>query len=315
MLIALLLASIYMGWNLGANDTANCVGTAVGSGIISYKRAVLLVAVAVVAGAVLEGGKVMNTMGKGIIIGHLADADILIALITGGLFVTFATLYSLPVSTTQAIVGSLVGVGVVNYGFSADKINFAKVGDIALSWVISPFLAAILAFFLYFIILKIQKRVRNIMLYNRVMYILVLVSVVYVSYSLGANNIGNVVGPIYNVFPHRLLLQVIGALGIALGVITFSKGVVTTIGKSITPLDVGGAFSAQMSGAIGMHFFAMIGIPVSASQAVVGAVIGVGLVRGMHSVSMKKILEIIIGWVATPTVSAILAIIAYKIFR
>ena len=99
----------------------------------------------------------------------------------------------------------------------------------------------------------------------------------------------------------------------AVGAFTFGSRVTDTVGKSITPLDYGGALSAQLAAAFGVHLFSMAGIPVSTSQAVVGGVIGVGLTKGMRAVSTRKISRIFLGWVITPTCAAAFAAIVYRL--
>jgi PiT family inorganic phosphate transporter len=99
----------------------------------------------------------------------------------------------------------------------------------------------------------------------------------------------------------------------AVGAITFGSRVTDTVGKSITPLDYGGALSAQMAAAFGVHLFSMAGIPVSTSQAVVGGVIGVGLTKGMSAVSGRKIITIFLGWIITPACAAGFAALVYRL--
>ena len=99
----------------------------------------------------------------------------------------------------------------------------------------------------------------------------------------------------------------------AVGAWTFGSRVTDTVGKSITALDYGGAFSAQFAAAFGVHLFSMMGIPVSTSQAVVGGVIGVGLTKGMRAVSMGKIKTIFAGWIITPLCAAVFAALLYKL--
>ena len=143
---------------------------------------------------------------------------------------------------------------------------------------------------------------------------LAIISACYVAYSMGANNAGNAVGPIanLNIFPPKVLL-LIGGVSIAVGAITYGEKVADTVGKGITPLDIPGAFVAQVSSAFGMHLFSMFGIPVSTSSAIVGAVVGVGLVKGARSISKKTILTILIGWVLTPTLAGTVSFMLYKL--
>jgi PiT family inorganic phosphate transporter len=133
---------------------------------------------------------------------------------------------------------------------------------------------------------------------------------------MGANNAGNAVGPIanLNIFPPTLLLF-IGGISIAVGAITFGKKVADTVGKGITPLDIPGAFVAQVSSAFGMHLFSLFGIPVSTSSAIVGAVVGVGLVKGARAISKKTIATILVGWVLTPTLAGSFSFLLYKVLK
>lgn len=136
----------------------------------------------------------------------------------------------------------------------------------------------------------------------------------YVSYSLGANDVGNAIGPLLIKYPDRgIYLALLGGIAMATGALTFGHRVTDTVGKSITPLDLYGALAAQGSAAFGVHLFSMLGIPVSTSQAIVGAVIGVGLTKGMRAVSKRKIIEIIVGWIITPSCAAIFAALMYRL--
>jgi PiT family inorganic phosphate transporter len=130
---------------------------------------------------------------------------------------------------------------------------------------------------------------------------------------MGANNAGNAVGPIANLgIIHPKLLLLIGGISIAVGAATYGEKVADTVGKGITPLDIPGAFAAQVSSAFGMHLFALLGIPVSTSSAIVGAVVGVGLVKGMKAISKKTIVTILLGWLLTPTLAAVSAFLLYR---
>ena len=94
-LIPLLLSGFYVGWNIGANDAGNCIGTAVGSGLLTYRKAAILVSVFAVLGAILQGESVMETVGKGIVTTELSVTAVIIALLCSGLFVTVATMLRL----------------------------------------------------------------------------------------------------------------------------------------------------------------------------------------------------------------------------
>ena len=335
--IVLILAGFYVGWNIGANDAANCIGTTVGARIVSYRQAVGIMAIFVILGGVLQGHHVMKTVGKGIVISEassyesyndkeagaefkaffpdnrLPDKAILIALLSAGFFVTLATFSSIPVSTSQAIVGGVAGVGIGIVGLNASYFKLGVLLKIFSAWVISPVLTMMLAFGFYLLLTRVLRKVTSLM-WSRALGISVVISAAYVSYSLGANDVGNAIGPLLSKYPDKgLWLALLGGIAMAVGAITFGARVTDTVGKSITPLDYSGALAAQLSAAFGVHVFSMMGIPVSTSQAVVGGVVGVGLTKGMRAVSVGKISTIFLGWVITPVCAAAFAAIAYRL--
>jgi PiT family inorganic phosphate transporter len=307
----LLGASSYVGWNIGANDTANCIGTTVGCGLLSFKRAAILVAVFAILGAMLQGHHVMHTIGKGIVKTDLNYLAVCVALICSGFFVTLATFFRIPTSTSQAIVGGVVGIGLA----VGAEIDFSKFILIAESWIICPLLVMALAFGLMHLIRLVLNRFEtSSILFQQTFGYLAIISGCYVAYSMGANNAGNAVGPVanLNIFPPKVLLF-IGGVSIAVGAWTYGQKVADTVGKGITPLDIPGAFVAQVSSAFGMHLFSMLGIPVSTSSAIVGAVVGVGLVKGAGGIRLKTILSILIGWVLTPSLAGTVSYLFYKV--
>jgi PiT family inorganic phosphate transporter len=337
LIIVLLAAAFYVGWNIGANDAANCIGTTVGAQIISYRKAALLMSVFVILGGTLQGHHVMKTVGKGIVITEpavyaehhgepapatldeffperrLSDRAILVALLSAGIFVTLATFTSTPVSTSQAIVGGVAGTGLGVVGAQAEYFKLDVLLRILGAWVVSPVLTMVLAFLLYLLLAQIVRRAR-IRLVSNTMGIAVLASAAYVSFSLGANDVGNAIGPLLNRFPDKgPHLAALGGIAMAAGALTFGQRVTDTVGKSITQLDYSGALAAQLSAAVGVHLFSMLGIPVSTSQAIVGGVIGVGLTKGARAVSTSKILTIFAGWVITPTCAALFAWGLYRL--
>ena len=335
--VILIFAGLYVGWNIGANDAANCIGTTVGAQIISYRKAVLIMAFFVILGGVMQGHHVMKTIGKGIVVSdaatyqernqvppgpefksyfpedRLPDRAILAALLSAGVFVTLATFARVPVSTSQAVVGGVAGAGLGIVGANAAYFQLGTLLRIFGAWVVSPLLTMVLAFALYYLLGLLLRRLHSIS-WSRALALLVLCSAAYVSYSLGANDVGNAIGPLLSKYPDKgVWLALLGGVAMAVGAITFGSRVTDTVGKSITPLDYGGALAAQFAAAFGVHFFAMAGIPVSTSQAVVGGVVGVGLTKGARAVSGKKVATIFLGWVITPACAALFAALVYRL--
>ena len=148
----------YMAWNIGANDVANSMASAVGAKAITIKQAVFIAAILNVVGATFIGAHVTQTIRKGIVSTDiLQDPQValigaLSALLAAALWVSFATWKSLPVSTTHSIVGAMVGFGIMAGGFSV--INWGKLGAVVLSWVISPIFSLIIAFVMLKLIIR-----------------------------------------------------------------------------------------------------------------------------------------------------------------
>jgi len=146
----------YMAMNIGANDVANNVGPAVGSNALTLTGAIIIAGIFEASGALLAGGEVVGTIKKGIIDpGMIPNADVFIwvmmaALLAGAFWLNLATAVGAPVSTTHSIVGGVLGAGIAAGGW--DIANWATMGKIAASWVISPILGGIVAaLFLYWI--------------------------------------------------------------------------------------------------------------------------------------------------------------------
>jgi PiT family inorganic phosphate transporter len=148
ILIAGYAVGLYMAWNIGANDLANSMASAVGAKAITVRQAVVIAGSLNLLGAAFIGSHVTDTIRSGIVSPeaitdpHTAIVGALSALLSAALWVSFATWKSLPVSTTHSIVGAMVGFGLVTYGWSS--IQWGKLGGVVLSWVISPLFALII---------------------------------------------------------------------------------------------------------------------------------------------------------------------------
>ena len=149
LLIFASLVGAYMALNIGANDVANNVGPAVGSGALTLGAAIGLAAVGEAAGALLAGGNVVGTIKSGIINPSLVhDAQTFVwlmagALAAGAIWLNFATWMGAPVSTTHSIVGGILGAGIAAGGLGIA--NWSKMGAIVASWVISPVMGGVIA--------------------------------------------------------------------------------------------------------------------------------------------------------------------------
>ena len=328
-----LTSGLFLGWALGANDAANVFGTAVGTRMIRFSTAATICTIFVILGAVYSGAGAAGTLGKLGAIDALAGS--FVAALSAALAVYLMTLAGLPVSTTQAIVGAIIGWNLFS-GTTTDTNSLVK---ILTTWLVCPLLAAVIAMGLFKLTAAVLSRVKLHLLrtdaYTRLGLLL---AGAFGSYSLGANNIGNVMGvfvpssPFIDfeiaglfTFSSTQQLFLLGAIAIGVGVLTYSKRVMMTVGSNIMPLSPVTAWVVVMAHSLVLFLFASQGlesflishglpsiplVPVSSSQAVVGAVLGIALLKGGRRIRWRVLGSIGAGWMVTPMIAGIVCFIS-----
>ena len=331
VILLFLSSGLFLGWALGANDAANVFGTAVGTRMVSWRNAAIICSIFVILGAVISGAGTSQTLGKLGAITALPGA--FMTALSAGFSVFVMTKSGLPVSTSQAIVGAIIGW---NF-FSNQATDTSTLAKILSTWIICPLLAAVIAI----VILKISKyfgRKMNLSLIRLDAYkrIALIFAGALGAYSLGANNIANVIGVFIPVQPLAELklgsfsfsstqqLFLLGGLAIAFGVCTYSKKVMLTVGSDLGQLSSTSALVAVISHSIVLFLFASQGleallsgyglptiplVPVSSSQAVVGAIVGISILQGITAVKWNVLGKIIVGWIVTPIFAGIVCFI------
>jgi PiT family inorganic phosphate transporter len=397
---------IFMAWGIGANDVANAMATSVGSKAITIKQAVILAAIFEFAGAYLAGGEVTKTIRKGIVSLDAFEGNVdlmiwgmLASLLAAGTWLLIASLKGWPVSTTHSIVGAVIGFAAV--GVSADAVNWSTVGNIVLSWVISPIIAGVIAFAVFksiqkfvintseplknaikygpvylfmvgFIIalVTIKKGLKHvgidvnggmefvyaallgaiiafigIMLIRRIKFdekaekrfhsvnvekifaILMIFTASAMAFAHGSNDVANAVGPMAAVIsaaqsgelssqsalPSWVLL--VGGIGIVIGLATLGYKVIATVGKNITELTPSRGFAAEIGAATTVVLASYTGIPISTTQTLVGAILGIGLARGIAAIDLRVVGNIFMSWVITLPAGAFLSILFFYFLK
>ena len=300
--------------------------------MVRFTTAALICGVFVVLGAFVSGTGAAQTLGKLGAVNALGGS--FMAALAAGLTVYWMTKLGLPVSTSQAIIGSIIGWNL----FSDSYTDISSLLKILSTWIICPLLSGVIAALL-FTLAKIFVRKIGVGLirmdgYTRLALIL---AGAFGAYSLGANNIANVMGVFVPVAPFPDLqfgqdfsvssaqqLFLVGGLAIAVGVFTYSKRVMMTVGSELMTLTPLAAWVAVMSHSIVLFLFASERleqllanmslptiplVPVSSSQAVVGAVIGIGMLQGGREIQWPRIYGIVRGWVITPVISCLLCFV------
>ena len=315
IIVLTILMGLAVGWSIGANDAANSLGTAVGSKVLTLKQAIILICIFGFLGAVLQGSHVTKTIGKGIIRMDLLSKDLatyvaLVASFGACAWVILATYWKMPISTSHSIVGAVAGAGLaIN-----TPIKWKVLGDIFICWICTPLGAALLGYVFYLIFKRVLYSIIPRRYFRVTMSALIIVSGCYVAYTWGANDVANSVGVMVGAKILTPNLSIIlGGIAIVIGIVTWGHKVIETIGSEITQLLPIMAFSAQLASAINVHVYTLFGIPVSTSHSIVGAIFGVGLVRGVRVVNIRILKEIIVCWLATPFISGIITFVVLKI--
>ena len=328
MIILFLSSGLLLGWSLGANDAANVFGSAVGSKMVSFRQAAIISSIFVIIGSVVQGTGASDTLGRlGAV--NAIGGSFTVAL-AAAIVVFMMTKFALPVSTTQAIVGAIIGWNL----FTGNPTDATTLTNILSTWVSGPVLGAVFAVILY-ILLKTVKRKSAIHLVRFESYIrtgLIIVGA-FGAYSLGANNIANVMGvfvPAFNLHPLDLKLFtlssqqqlfLLGSLAIAAGIITYSRRVMEQVGNNIMELSSESALVVVLSQALVLFIFSSSGlsaflrnaglpaipmVPVSSTQVMIGSIIGIGLYSGARNINFRILGEIAAGWILTPLIAGIL---------
>jgi inorganic phosphate transporter, PiT family len=394
--IAAIIIGFYMAWNIGANDMANSMASAVGAEAITLKQAIFIGSILCFIGATFAGSKVTETIQKGIVDPSGIDnleiviKGLLASLVAASLWITLSTWFAWPVSTTHSIVGALVGFGFFVSGPAS--INWQRLTGIVISWVASPLFAGVLGFILFRIIskyiLSVDERekaslriipvfiglalfmvasslffktpIGQMMKFNTteslvfaliiafigtvfgffgvrrairrkrdtedIFKLVQIMTSCYVAFSIGTNDVANAMGPvagIFNILKENTLraqveipitLLALGGFGIAVGIFTWGYRVIETVGRKITHLTNSRGFSIDFAAATSVLLASRLGMPVSTTHAVIGAVCGIGLARGLDAVDFRVVRKIVISWIATVPAAAVTCILFFKLF-
>jgi inorganic phosphate transporter, PiT family len=374
-LFVALAVGFYMAWNIGANDVANAFGTTVGSGALTFRRALLLAAIFEFSGAFFVGSHVANTIRGEIVQPVLFLASpmdfavgMLAALMAASLWLNLASYFGQPVSTTHAVIGAVIGFGMVAHG--PDSIQWYKLSRIAASWFVSPLAGALLGYLLYSLVRRTVIASRHpiesakvavpigmaavvfILAYSifsgvlrrltadgmpstlplpalvlgasvisaisagclgrwltsKRAYVvngmadefrvverwfgrLQVVTACYMAFAHGANDVANAIAPIagilnavqgnmteITIIPAWILA--FGGLGIVIGLATYGHKVIEAVGSKITEITPMRGFCAAFGTATTVLVCSRMGMPISTTFVLVGAVMGIGFARG-----------------------------------
>ncbi len=344
MIYLLLFAGLFMGWSLGTNDAANAFGTAVATRVVKYRTAVIIIAVCVIIGAVIGGdqniGKISDLAASNQVLATTQQVEDAVAedsvetlrlksalkaaiiFLCSAVTVFVMSYLKFPVSANQSITGAIIGWGLCYADYSDPQvlaINLPQIGKFASTWLLNPLGACLISFVLVFLFNRfLGHRLSSLGGYDKLLKTGYLCAGAFASFSIGLNSSANVTalyfdaafaqtGVAANLLTDARLAAAIGGIAIAVGVLTFSKRVMMTVGSSIADINPIEGFLVILGMALTVVIMgSWMNIPVSTSQAVVGAVIGAGLTRGVRAVHFGVLKGIALAWISSPTVAGVL---------
>ncbi len=290
---AYLFLAAVVSFVISANNSSNSVGTLYGSKVTSYYKAAVFSGLMVLVGTLLEGWKMSGAIGGGFLDEPLTLEMSLMVLLSTAILLFLFTHFSMPLSASQLLVGSIIGVA---FAFSW-KVNRDFLLLVLTSWVLTFILAMLLSLLIYYILLLISHRATPFSM-SRFYTVSLFLGSAFIAYTLGANTIGLVAS-----LDLSYASIIISALAALFGVIIYGRKTAVTVGKRITSLDPPRAFSAQLATAIIVEAFTQFHLPASITQAVIGGIIGTGLIKGYRELNGKTLKSLLLSWLVAPLVA------------
>jgi len=301
-LFLLFVTGLFISAILGANNASACFGANVGAGFVRYRTAAVLAALGVFLGVIIEGAKLSRAVYHGVL-GEVSMEAMTIIMVTAMIIIGVATIFRLPLSLSESLIGSAVGIGIgsqinVNWRFTLTVFAF---------WVINPFFSAILSVAICRMLSYATSRVKNTLTLNYIYGKVASALSFYVAYVLGANTLGLVSGIYAPFMPIKEIIPLLFGLAAALGIYFLSRGITESVGREIIGLSPVTALVSQLSGAITVHLFTQFGLPVSITQAQVGGILGIGIAKRIVFMNKRKSRNIILGWMLAPLAGVVIS--------
>lgn len=327
-----LSSGLFLGWSLGANDAANIFGTAVGSKMVRFKFIAAVASVFVILGAVFGGSGTSATLENLGAVDALAGAFMVALSAAVSVYMMIRT--GITVSTSQAIVGAIVGWNL----YAGRETDLSTLAQIVSTWTVCPLISGVVAIFLYLLSKKIQKcSSMHLLMRDQLTRIGLVLTAAVGAYALGANNIANVVGvfiqscsfkelhfgDVLTLSPIQVLF-LLGAIAISVGIWTYSHKVIKTVGNNLMRMSPTVALIIVLSQASVLLLFSSVSlhdwlessslptiplVPVSSTQAVIGAILGIGLIKGGRNIRWGIIGKIVSGWILAPLMAMLICFI------
>jgi sulfate permease len=308
--VAALIACLGLAMNVGGNNSAAEMGPAFGAGVRSKQEAIALIAVFSMLGALTAGTHVVHTIGSGIMPGAILEKHsgaVVIILLSASTIIALANYLRVPVATSHAMVGSVVGMGLY-YG----SINWEKVGVIVVWWLITPMASLLISYLLgRHVHARLARWLADLPAQRAVQICyrgFITLSGCYMAFSAGSNSLAKAVGPVVGAgILSSTWAAVLGGLGMALGALLVGHRLLHTVGRGITPLDPLKASLVELVSGTIILTSSYAGVPVSLAEIVTCSVIGFSCAHaGIKTTAQNKHVRTIYKlWPACPLATAV----------
>lgn len=292
------ISALFMAWTVGADSASPSFGPVVSSRAVGVLRGALLAGISAFLGAFFQGGQVTHTLSGGFVngvsFGPIQAASILLVSAT---MIAIGVWRHYPIPTAYILVGAAIGAG-LGMGGTPDLIQISTVFSY---WLALPFVAGGIGYLVSILLRTLVPKNES---SKRILYPLLIVIGVYASFTAGANHVGLAVGPLVNTvdLPLKWLLA-LGGIGIVLGAWTGSPKIIHTVARDYADIGLRRSIAALAGTSLLAQIGSLLGIPISFNAAIIGGIIGSGLVSEDREIGLEKIRGTALSWILTFSIS------------
>ena len=306
IILIFIIISIIISFGIGANDET--MATLYGSKQLNIKEILILASIFAITGAFFLGRAVSETVGKGLLLMEITNPIVMTILISTSIWLIISSALGLPISTTHATIGSIIGMGFL-FEF---KVNWLNILNMSLWWLLSPVIGYIATFFTYKLIHKLiinkLSGFRSFEKTEKYFATILIITICWTAFSRAGNDCSNAVGILAGVNVDLNLMLIIVGFSFASGIVILGKNVIKNVG-TITELHPSTAFASEIPTTIILFFGTILGIPLSGSHMLVASL--VGLSKARRAPIKKGMWKIVLIWLLTFPAAAILSILIY----
>ncbi|MDG6999297.1 MAG: inorganic phosphate transporter [Nitrososphaerota archaeon] len=295
LVTALLIFGFAFGWNNSGLTTGNL------SSLMNYNLALILTIAGVFAGLFIFGREMSSSVVGKLVSTSISGNAVLAGVVASVVLLILLTILKLPVSLSNCTVGAFVGAGLASHS----AVNSEFLTEVVASWVFGPFLCALVTIIAYITVVRLERNfsLPTVSFVNR---ILLVISVFYVAFALGGNNIGVIVSFTKSNYANgsSLLLDAAVFMTTAAGMVLFGKSIAKIVADKIVGLSQIKTLSAMFGSAVITSVFTFLSVPVSLTQVIIGGMLGAGIAHRPSIVNSRELVELIAGWTLVTLASA-----------